>query len=139
MPNARLGKQLVVQTPNEVGTLAKVSQVFATKGINILSLCAYEQQNKGQFCIITENNSQGADELKKMGYTVAEKDVVLVEIENRPGTLAPVAKLLGDSHINVQNCFFTTGHGNTVTCVFTTADNQKAMQMIQQGSVRRAA
>lgn len=132
MTNARLGRQLFVQCPNEVGTLAKVCQVFAGRGINIHSMCAYEQQNKGYFWLITDNLSQGADELRKMGYTVQEQDVMLVDLENRPGSLAPVAKVLGDAQINIHTCYFTSpGTGGNVTCCFHTANNKKALDTLQ--------
>lgn len=134
VPTPRLGKQLIVETPNEVGMLAKVCSTFASEGINILCLSATEHENKGHFCIITDNNPTGAKMLKSKGFnTVEEKDVVLVEIGSQPGTLAPVAKALGDANINVQNCFLTTGNANgKILAVFTTENNPKAVEVIQK-------
>ena len=133
VPVARLGKQLIVKTPNKVGTLAAVSNTMAAEGINILCLGAVEQGNEGHFWIVTDNNTTGAERLKSKGYTVQEKDVVLVEIGSEAGTLAPVAKVIGDCPINVHNCFFTTpkGSGN-VLIVLTTENNPKAVQVIQK-------
>jgi len=140
MPSVRLGKELHVQTPNAAGTLAQVSQVFAAKGINILDLCSYENQNRAEFWIVTDNNSQATPDLKNLGFTVEEKDVLLVEMENRPGTLAPVAKLISDSNINIHSCYFTTTPQTKMSlCVFSTTNDQKAMQVIQQGATRKAA
>ena len=133
VPSPKLGKQLFVETPNEPGTLAEVCHAFASEKINILCFGAFEQGNKGHFWIITDNNPTGAQKLKSKGFRVEEKDVVLVEIGSHPGTLAPVAKVIGDSGINVHNCFLTTGSGNgKVLAVFTTEDNPKAVKAIQK-------
>ncbi len=134
MTHVRSGKQLYIQCPNEPGTFAKVGYVFANAGINIISMSAYGEGNKGYVWIVTENNQRSVDELRRLGYTVQENDVVLVEVENRPGTFAPIARILGDAHINIDNCYFTTQPtgGGTSLCVFHTANNRQALALLQQ-------
>ena len=63
------------------------------------------------------------------------RDVLLVEFENRLGTLSGVAKLLGQNSIDVRECYGTSSDGFKIVGVFVTNDNKKAMQLINDQPV----
>lgn len=46
-----------------------------------------------------------------MAPAIEERDVLVVEFENKVGTLAPVARLLGSNGINVNYVYGTSGDG----------------------------
>ena len=39
--------------------------------------------------MLTSDNVKSSAELKKLGYTITETDVLLVNLGNKPGTFAP--------------------------------------------------
>jgi hypothetical protein len=65
-----------------------------------------------------------------LGVGIEERDVVEVEMPNKPGELQKVAKKIADAGINIEYMYGTAGKGKTPTCVFRTADDPKAIRVI---------
>ena len=130
MAKAKVVKLLMVTTPNEVGTLGKVSASLKDAGVNISHLCAYGEGEKASFIIMASDPDKAIQALKGIGYEVSQEDALEVEFENAPGTLSPVAKKLGDAGVNIKYIYGTTGDGSKVIGVMSTADNQKALSII---------
>lgn len=130
MAKAKIVDELVVITPNEVGTLGRITDGLASSGINIMHLCAYVKDDKGYFMIITSDNEKAASLMKDMGYELKSTQTLEIEFENRPGTLAPVAKRLSDSGVDIDYIFGTSADGKKVLGVMSTSDNDKALELI---------
>ena len=132
MAKAKIVKQLVVTTPNEVGTLDKISTTLKNIGLNISHLCASALGEEARFMIVVNNPEKAAAALRKMEYEVSQDEVLEVEFENAPGTLSPVAKKLGDSGVDIKYIYGTTGSSNNVIGVISTNDNKKALNVINK-------
>ena len=130
MAKAKVVKLLIVTTPDEIGTLGKVSTSLSDAGVDISHLCAYGEGGKASFMIIASDPGNATRVLKGIGYEVSQEDALEVEFENAPGTLSPVAKKLGDAGVNIKYIYGTTGDGSKVIGVMSTADNQKALSII---------
>ena len=132
MTEVKKGTELWVTTPDETGVLGKLSQTVAATGINIIAMTAYGQENKGYFRLLTTDNAKTRETLKAQGWQVDEKDVLLVEVSNKPSTLAPVAQKIANAGIDINHCYGTSADGNKVLLVFSTKDNEKAFGIISQ-------
>jgi len=130
MAKAKIVKQLMVTTPNEVGTLGRVSISLKDAGLNISHLCASALGEQARFMIVVSNPTEAAQILEGMEHEVSQDDVLEVEFENAPGTLSLVAKKLGDAGIDILYIYGTTGDGSNVIGVMSTNDNQKALNLI---------
>ena len=134
MARAILANELHFEVKNEIGILGRVTLTLAATGIYIIHMCAYSVKNKGYFQIITKNNKKAKELLKPLAPKIEERDVLVVEFENKVGTLAPVVKLLGSNGIDVEYVYGTSGDGFKIVGVFSTADNQKAAELINKDS-----
>ena len=132
MAKAKMVKQLMVTTPNEVGTLNKISTSLIEAGLNVSHLCASAMGEQARFMIVVSNPAKAAQMLEGLEYEVSQDDVLEVEFENAPGTLSPVAKKLGSAGIDIKYIYGTTGDGNKVIGVISTNDNQKALDLINK-------
>ena len=130
MAQARKEKAIFALSPNEIGTLGKVTHSISGAGINIIALCGYVANENGNFLIVTDNNELAGKKLKEHGYEVHDKEVVLVDFDNKKGTLEPVAKKLGDSGVDIDCVYGTSADGSKVLGVFLTKDNDKAVKVI---------
>lgn len=130
MTKAKIVDELVVVTPNEVGTLGRITDGLASSGINIMHLCAYVQDDKGYFMVITSDNEKAASLMGDMGYELKSTQALEIEFENKPGSLAPVAKKLGDSGIDIEYIFGTSADGEKVLGIMSTSDNDRALELI---------
>ena len=134
MARATLTQELHFEIPNETGILGQVTATLALAGVYIIHLSAYEVNKKGYFQIITRDTKKAKEALKQLAPKAVERDVVVVEFENKVGTLAPVARLLGSNDIGVHYVYGTSGDGFKIVGVFSTDDNKKAVEVINKES-----
>ena len=81
--------ELLVTAPNDVGTLTKITVKIKSIDVNILGLFGMESKNVGQsdLLIVTENNPIVQEEISKLGYPCGENFVIMLYLENKPGSL----------------------------------------------------
>ena len=134
MARARVEKELHFEIKNETGVLGQITATLALAGVYIIHLSAYSVKKKGYFQMITRDNQKGKDALKHLTPKIEERDVLVVEFENKVGTLAPVARLLGSNGIDVDYVYGTSGDGFKIIGIFSTADNARAAEIINKES-----
>jgi len=131
MANARRAREISFTMPNKVGLLSEVTTTIAKVKVNITAICAYGMENNAFFMLTTSSNAKAKKALANLGVGMEEKDVVEVEMPNKPGELQKVAKKIADAGIDIQYVYATAGGGKT-TCVFKSADDQKAIKAINK-------
>ena len=139
MAHAVLTKELHFEITNETGLLGQITATLALAGVYIVHMSAYTVDTKGYFQVITRDSAKAKAALKHLAPKAVERDVVVVEFENKVGTLAPVARLLGSNNIEVHYVYGTSGDGFKIVGVFSTNHNAKAVQIINKESGSLAA
>ncbi len=134
MARATLGKELHFETKNETGTLGRVTVALAQANIYIIHMCAYTVENKGFFQVVTRDNAKAKQALSYFASNITEEEVLIVEFENKVGTLAPVVKLLGNEDIGIHYVYGTSGDGFKIVGVFSTENNEHALKLINEDS-----
>ncbi len=134
MARAIIEKELHFEVKNETGLLGVITATLALQGVYIIYMCAYTVNKKGFFQILTRDNKKAKEALKHIAPDIEERDVLVVEFENKVGTLAPVAKLLGSNGIEIHYVYGTSGDGFKIVGVFSTNDNKKAAKIINDDS-----
>ena len=134
MARAQVGKKLHFETPNETGVLGRVTLALAEEDVYIVHLSAYTVGDKGYFQIVTRDNEKAKKAISYFVKNIVERDILIVEFENKVGTLAPVVKLLGNENIGINYVYGTSGDGFKIVGVFSTENNQKAAELINQDS-----
>ena len=134
--NVMLGEEITITTRNKVGILADVAMMLANKGINIEAVLGYEVGLSGKLFLVTSANIVIINELKKKKYKlVKETEVLLVDIENKPGALKVVATEMKENKIDIKYVYLTP-----CTCaakgysrmVLQTSDNERAMAVLSK-------
>ena len=131
MAKARKVKEISFTMSNKVGLLSEVTTAIAGAKVNITAICAYAMENSATFMLTTDSNAKAKKALAPLGVTIEEKDVVAVEVPNKPGELQKVAKKIADGGIDIEYMYATAGKGKTATCVFKTADDSKTVKVIK--------
>jgi hypothetical protein len=132
MAKAKIVKQLLVTTPNEVGTLDKISTALKNAGLNISHLCASAMGEDARFMIVLSDPDKATRILEKMEYEVSSDEAIEVEFENAPGTLSPVAKRLADAGVDIKYIYGTSADSDRVIGMMSTNDNKKAISLINR-------
>ena len=127
--NAKMGKELVVTVPNKMGTLANISKVLADHGINIEGVAGYAMASEAKIMIVADDILRAGEALKKAGFKAIEtKEVVVLELENKPGALKSLSAKISDAKIDIRYIYGTTCSGGcAATIIVATNDNEKAL------------
>ena len=132
MAKARKAKGMSFTMPNKAGLLSEVSRAIAGAGVNITAICAYAMGNAAYFMLTTASNVKAKKALVPLSVAVEERDVVEVELLNRPGELQKVAKRIANAGIDIEYMYATAGGGKSTTCIFKTADDKNTIKVINK-------
>jgi hypothetical protein len=84
--------------------------------------------------LITDNPGKAVEVLNKAGYQVKVHDVIGLVLENKPGMLNKVSRMLGDAGINIA---YTYGSGfadsESALFIFRVSDMDKALALFPDG------
>ncbi len=122
--------ELIVTTPNEVGTGGRVFKLIADAGINVTAFCAYVQEDEGVFRLVTDNNAKVERVLKAAGYQTRTGEVVRVQVKSKVGTAAEIGGVLGDAGIDIHIVYATSAVEGESVAILKTADNDKAIEVL---------
>lgn len=106
MPTA---KQLAVRAANRPGTLARVAETLAAARVNIQGVDASGRDQLIR--LLVSNPARAVQALKKAKIRARVEDVVLVNLADRPGTLARVARKLARRGININFAYGSVARG----------------------------
>jgi hypothetical protein len=131
MGKVRKVKEIRLSMPNRVGLLSEITTAVAKAKVNLNAICAYALENTAFFNLITSGNTKAKKALAPLGFAIEEKDVIQVELPNKPGEMQKVAKKIADAGIDIDFMYATT-IGSKATCILKTVDDQKAMKVVRK-------
>lgn len=127
-------KEISVITKNEIGALSRIMSFLVNHGINVETIVGYSNYtgDQGNLIFITNNNVAAIGELISNGYeNITERDVIIAELENRPGALKNISELLALSKISIDYIYCTTCSGGcSAKVVLSTSNNNMAIKVL---------
>jgi hypothetical protein len=104
-------KEFALTLDDRPGALAKVTDAIAKAGINIEGFCAVPsgKDGKGTFRVVTKDPASTRKALESAGFKVQEeRDIALMDAEDRPGFLAQTLRRLAENELNVGPTYSIT-------------------------------
>jgi len=103
-------KDLTVILENRPGRLADLGEATGRAGVNIAGVCGTTEGGQGVIHILVENPAATRAALSEAGIGVGgERDVLVVDVEDRPGTMGEVARRIGEAGVNIELVYTTFG------------------------------
>jgi hypothetical protein len=130
MARASIQKELHFDTSNETGQIGFITIALKDAGVNITHLLGYAVKDRAYFQIVASDIEKAKKVLSAEIDHVQVRDVLIVEFENKLGTLSEVAKLLGSNGIGMEECYGTSSDGFKIVGVFYTSNNERAAKLI---------
>ncbi len=118
---------LTVILQDRPGELARLGEVAGTAGVNLRGLAAFTGQGRGIVHLLLDDECVPAARaaLKQAHLGVAdEREVLVVDVADRPGSLAELTRTLAEANVNVDLAYTTCG--GTIRLVIATDDMQSA-------------
>lgn len=127
-------KEISVITKNEIGALSRMMSFLVNHGINVETIAGYSNYtgDQGNLTFVTNNNVVAIGELISNGYeNITERDVIVAELENRPGALKNISEILALNKISIDYIYCTTCSGGCpAKVVLSTSDNSRAIKVL---------
>ena len=102
-------KQIAIFSENRPGRLAAIAQALGEEKVNILAFSIAEANGFGVVRALVDHPQKAHDKLQSLGFNIAFTDVIAVKMKDQPGGLFEVAKILGDSGINIEYSYAYSG------------------------------
>jgi hypothetical protein len=120
-------KDLTVLLEDRPGTLADLGEALGNAGINIDGMCGFPCAGKGVMHILVEDAAGARRAVEDVGLEVSsEREVLLVEAEDRPGMLGEVARKIANAGVNIDLIYKAT----QTNLVIGAADLEKAQAVV---------
>ncbi len=102
-------KDLTIILEDRPGTLADMGEALGRAGINIEGLCGFPCGGEGTGHILVEDAAAARRALEEIGVKVRdERQVLVLEIENRPGALGEVSRRIAEAGVNIDLVYLVT-------------------------------
>ncbi len=119
--------EIYVILENKPSQLGDLCSFLAENEINIDAIGVFHDTAK----LVVQQLNKAVKLLAKLNYTTELRDVLKVDLENRPGSLAELTTKLGDEGINIEYCYGTLAHkGSQISIVMDVSNIERACQVL---------
>ena len=104
----QLTNQLALFLDNRPGTLARLGEALAEAKVNIYAISTSDTVDHSVIRMVVSDSRKAMLLFEERGTLVVESEVVMVEGDNRPGSLAKISQKLADTGVNIEYCYCAT-------------------------------
>jgi hypothetical protein len=105
-----MATDLTLYLDDQPGELARIGDVLGGAGANIAGLCAVTSGGgQAEVHILVGDATAAFEALQGAGIRIAaEQEVLVLDIEDRPGALGEIARKLGMARVNLTLAYLAT-------------------------------
>jgi len=130
-------RQLSIFLENRSGRLAEVTEILGKAAINIRALSLADTSDFGILRVIVSDSDKAFRILEGNGFTVTGTDVLAVEVEDKPGGLARVLRLLDEDEVNVEYMYaFMEKLTDHALLIFRIEDIEGAIEICRKHGIK---
>ena len=122
-------RQFEILINDRPGELAKVTDALAMNGINIMAI-ASERCKNPIIRIVTDDEQSTRAALKKANMKFRENELMVIELQDRPGELSKMAKKLAKSGVNVESIHILNKGASTTSIALVVDNYKKASEIL---------
>lgn len=132
-------KQLSVFLENSPGRLYEATNALGAAGINLRSLSICDTFEFGVLRILVSDLALARRVIMEKQLPARVDDVVAVEIDDVPGSLARVLYFFKESQVNIEYMYALAGTGGSsdkAVMVFRFNDNDRAIEILLANNIK---
>jgi hypothetical protein len=124
-------KQLAIFLENRPGMLARVCDALAEHKINIYAISTSDTVDHAVIRMVVSDYRKALHVFEEHGTLVVKDDVLLIERDNKPGSLAKLAHKLAQARINIEYAYCATPpDAKKGLLILRVADAKKALKVL---------
>lgn len=123
--------EVTAKLENKPGRLAKICSALAHEKVNIRALTVMDSGDHSSVLrVVTDEVEATRKVLTSLGTESQAHDVLAVDLENKPGSLAKVLERLAEEHINIDYAYTSAAGATKALGIFHTDNPKKAQQVL---------
>lgn len=105
-----MATDLTLYVDDEPGELARVGDALGKAGVNIAGLCALTSGGgHAELHVLVQDPTPAFEALQGAGIKIEEEqEVIVLDVEDRPGALAEAVHKLGAAKVNLATAYLAT-------------------------------
>jgi hypothetical protein len=104
----QIATQLALFLDNRPGMLARVCDALSAAKINIYAITTSDTVDHSVIRMVVSDTRRALLLFEEHGTLVVESEVLLIDGDNKPGSLARIAHRLADAKVNIEYCYCAT-------------------------------
>ena len=120
-----IATQLALFLANKPGTLAAVCDALAAEDINIFGLTISDTVDHAVVRMVVSDHVRALSIFEEHGTLVVENEVLMLEHDNKPGTLSRIAKKLAAENVNIEYAYLASAPAAAKGLLIFRANNLK--------------
>jgi hypothetical protein len=133
-------KQISVFLENKTGRLGDVTRVLSQAGINIRAISIADTADFGILRLIVDKSDEALKALSDAGFTTRDTNVVAVEVNDTPGSLATVMELFQKSQVNIEYLYASLeGQTGKAVVIFKMEDPERGLKIVKENGLSMVA
>ena len=132
-------KQISVFLENTSGRLGEVTKTLANAQINLRAISIADTEDFGILRLIVDKTEEAVTALNTAGFTTGLTDVIAVEIDDVPGSLAKLMELFQRSEVNIEYLYASLeGKSGKAVVIFKLEDYEKGLKILSDNKQKLA-
>ena len=131
-----LVNQIAVFLENRTGRICEFSRVLKEANVNIQSMSIADTAEYGILRAITDDNEKAIEVLKANGFNTASTDLIGFSVEDKPGEMHKVLRILDEHKINIAYLYsFARAGEEHAVILLKVDDNNSAMKILAENGI----
>lgn len=127
---ATADEQISAFLANKPGVLADLCSALTERQVNIRAMSVLDTVDIGTFRMLVDNVTIAKEALREAGAAYVVTPVITIQIPNKPGAFARIARALGNAGINIDYVYATAQQGTDHSLgVFRISDPKAALDI----------
>ena len=129
-------KQIIILTDDRPGVIAEICESLAAKNINVESMDAETNLNKGVIIITVDKYDEALQVLRDGLFQAVSEESILIRLDDKPGALAQIAKRFKDVNINLKSLRILKRDGAKAIVALIADDFKEAIKLIKDVQIK---
>lgn len=129
-------KQLSIFLQNRMGSLSKPLEILSEADINIRAMCMADTSEFGILRLVVDDPLKGKEVLEENNFLVKLTDIIGVEMNDTPGGLTTVLKIIRENEIDLEYLYaFTHDKVGKAILLLHADDIDKLISSLQDNNI----
>ena len=124
-------KEFRIFVHNKPGELARVTEALAASAVNIKAIASEASTDRSFLRIVTTDATTTERALKTAGFGFDLNETLDIELMDRPGELAKIARRLARQGINVESIYILSSKNGKTQIAMTVSDLERAKSAVK--------